>query len=1023
MAADEDTDVFEITDFTTASEWERFIARLEEILHEWKLVNRIPLPPVPKNDFLTGSWLEKTDDLYFADFKFVITYHYLKSSSAENQLKEQRLSPDDEETEEHKEDIIPTVLQDMMNTENDFPPKAHCLCRWYGLQEFVCIVPSTAIDSDSRSKILLSSASIALSNACCQVPIFIQIQHQWRKMYSGISVIPGINVEFDVIHLNKPPSQYNHLAGLLDVFKAKMATQVTPRPTVSVAVRFTYVLQEWVNSPWSQAFPDISTATEDDVGYTSFWDLPFGACEDPVSELNLACTWPCLSEDMIVENQNYSDLDPLQAPQWSVKISMTENPLCLLGDCLKQFLKSQTRKETTDELLGNILSTEEDNAQAADISQALQRLTEPKVAYNIPSISNVVNKASSRLAVKPGHAPISTETLNKILLFLFPDAKDSFENEDNKEEETNEAETSDQDNKYSELLKNLDNKLKSAPVDSLVHKLALCLCIINKRKQHGGFQGLAQLWQEFVLEMRFRWENKHLIEGVKKGSPNLGTCLLNQKLQMLNCCIERKIRREQLYKGYTGDLDSPQDSPRGKLQKESSSLGTSMSSDSLNQSETSSRKNSKTEFSQENSGEKTTSVKAMSIDSSSEDEFFECDETNVENAQKSENSETATEQNDKEESMDAESETSEASLYKDSLNYKPEGRLTPCQDYKLLNSEEPMYIPVTQEPAPMTEDMLDEHAEILAKLGTSSEGAQIRARMQSASLLSDMESFKAANPGCTLLDFVRWYSPKDYVEEEFEDENGQIKIKGHLSARMLIPGNVWVEVWNTARAVPARRQKRLFDDTKEAEKKMDIKHCHVYNIAVSNLKKWSIEDSDIPRLKDLVEHLITKASKITRLSFQDIKKYEDIVGLVTYAELCIARAKSLKNKFSKDLLEKPEAEEEMDNFVSELLHQHEVPVTGGPCGPAGSIIHKLFVMAQKELHMLMDDDREFQPTDDAKNSVPDFPRPFAREYILRTMAPRPAPYSKTLPQLMFCSIVDGHEFRLAGAFSSDSTFQ
>lgn len=73
--------------------------------------------------------------------------------------------------------------------------------------------------------------------------------------------------------------------------------------------------------------------------------------------------------------------------------------------------------------------------------------------------------------------------------------------------------------------------------------------------------------------------------------------------------------------------------------------------------------------------------------------------------------------------------------------------------------------------------------------------------------------------------------------------------------------------------------------------------------------------------------------------------------------------------------------------------------------------------------MLMDDDREFQPTDDAKNSVPDFPRPSAREYILRTMAPRPAPYSKTLPQLMYCSIVDGHEYRLAGAFSSDSTFQ
>lgn len=44
--------------------------------------------------------------------------------------------------------------------------------------------------------------------------------------------------------------------------------------------------------------------------------------------------------------------------------------------------------------------------------------------------------------------------------------------------------------------------------------------------------------------------------------------------------------------------------------------------------------------------------------------------------------------------------------------------------------------------------------------------------------------------------------------------------KGRLSSRMLIPGNTWQLVWETAKPVPARRQKRLFDDTKEAEKVM-----------------------------------------------------------------------------------------------------------------------------------------------------------------------------------------------------------
>ena len=57
----------------------------------------------------------------------------------------------------------------------------------------------------------------------------------------------------------------------------------------------------------------------------------------------------------------------------------------------------------------------------------------------------------------------------------------------------------------------------------------------------------------------------------------------------------------------------------------------------------------------------------------------------------------------------------------------------------------------------------------MLQLGSDSEGSELRARMQSASLLSDMESFKAANPGAVLGDFVRWYSPRDWVEEEGQE--------------------------------------------------------------------------------------------------------------------------------------------------------------------------------------------------------------------------------------------------------------
>lgn len=57
----------------------------------------------------------------------------------------------------------------------------------------------------------------------------------------------------------------------------------------------------------------------------------------------------------------------------------------------------------------------------------------------------------------------------------------------------------------------------------------------------------------------------------------------------------------------------------------------------------------------------------------------------------------------------------------------------------------------------------------------------------------------------------------------------------------------------------------------------------------------------------------------------------------------------------------------------------------------------------------------------AGGGVPDFPPPAGREILLRTCVPRPAPYSKALPQRLFCVLMK-EDFRLAGAFSSDTSF-
>ncbi|XP_044293944.1 rab3 GTPase-activating protein catalytic subunit isoform X2 [Varanus komodoensis] len=985
MAADSEpeSEVFEITDFTTASEWERFISRVEEVLNDWKLIGPSTGKPLEKGVYTTETWEEKSEEIAFADFRFSVTHHCLIQESNDKDAKEELV-----------EDALPVAMQDLLCLNNDFPPRAHCLVRWYGLREFLAIAPAAnndAVLSESKCNLLLSSISIALGNTGCQVPVFVQIQHKWRRMFVGECQGPGVRTDFEMVHLRKVPSQYTHVSGLLDIFKSKIGCPLTPLPPINISVRLTYVLQDWQQYFWPQQPPDIDALVGGEVGGLEFGKLPFGACEDPISELHLATTWPDLTDGIIVDNDVYSDLDPVQAPQWSVRVRKADNPQCLLSDFVTEFFKLCRRKESTDEILGR--SAFEEEGKDADISHALSKLTEPApVPIHKLSVTNMVHTAKKKIRKHRGidESPLNNEVLNTILLYLFPDATD-------KSTDGSEARTSTSTGSLpppdSEDY-NLYIQFKSAPSDSLTYKLALCFCMINF--YHGGVKGVAHLWQEFVLEMRYRWENNFFIPGLAGGAPDLRCCLLHQKLQMLNCCIERKKARDEGKKGNNSDRPSSDTGKTINL----------MGRDNVKDADK----------------EKGEAGKSWESWSDSEEEFFECLSDTEElkgNGQESGKKGTAKEGS------------------KETLALKPEGRLHQHGNLTLLHPGDPLYVPITQEPAPMTEDLLEEQSEVLAKLGTSAEGAHLRARMQSACLLSDMESFKAANPGCCLEDFVRWYSPRDYIEEETVDENGEIVIRGELSARMKIPSNMWVEAWETAKPIPARRQRRLFDDTREAEKVLHYlavqkpadlaRHllpCVIHAAVLKVKEEESLED--ISSVKKIIKQTIAHSSKVLRFPNPEDKKLEEIIGQIMSVEATIARARSLKAKFGIEKCDQEEERKDLERFVNSFLEQPEVSVIGAGRGPAGTIIHKLFVNAQRVATMMpLDDELKRSGSMDEKRlssgMVADFPPPAGREVILRTTVPRPAPYSKPLPQRMY-SVLTKEDFRLAGAFSSDTTF-
>ncbi|QCD78293.1 Rab3 GTPase-activating protein catalytic subunit [Vigna unguiculata] len=144
----------------------------------------------------------------------------------------------------------------------------------------------------------------------------------------------------------------------------------------------------------------------------------------------------------------------------------------------------------------------------------------------------------------------------------------------------------------------------------------------------------------------------------------------------------------------------------------------------------------------------------------------------------------------------------------------------PSGDLMLLETGEPAFSPVTQEGPLLTEDLIKETEEFVLRTGSVGAGC--------SQLLSDMQAFKAANPGCILEDFVRWYSPPDWTESEgsTEDKDSSycgesMSTKGQLSLRMQKEGNLWRELWETSKPVPAVKQAPLYDEDLAVEGILD----------------------------------------------------------------------------------------------------------------------------------------------------------------------------------------------------------
>lgn len=126
---------------------------------------------------------------------------------------------------------------------------------------------------------------------------------------------------------------------------------------------------------------------------------------------------------------------------------------------------------------------------------------------------------------------------------------------------------------------------------------------------------------------------------------------------------------------------------------------------------------------------------------------------------------------------------------------------------------------------------------------------------------------------------------------------------------MTIPGNTWIEAWNSATAVPARRQKRLFDDTKEAENVFNwlnslnigqiveqilpIVFYSAIHTSYSAAVKYDLKEYLASTFDVLVERVISNSR-----NDNDPNKYQDLVGYVKAIEQIVSLMKSIYSKFT-----------------------------------------------------------------------------------------------------------------------------
>lgn len=240
-----------------------------------------------------------------------------------------------------------------------------------------------------------------------------------------------------------------------------------------MAARFTHILRDW---PLGWVFSE-EPLDPDQPSLEVSQAIDIVAYQDPLSELHLSASWPSMSEELIADSQFHSDLDPLQAPNWTLYIKRSEKVSTSLQESLLGFFNLSNCPVKDHQILGKLIEDLEDKENDLEVRQALDRMSNPSLSINLPQLGQVRGNWKWRV-------PQAVRTT--LLKYIFEDSNQQHNDDD-----------------ISDLLKDF-RTFKSCKFDGLAWRIVLTLAYVNAAFK--DMASLAFMWREIISELRKFWE-------------------------------------------------------------------------------------------------------------------------------------------------------------------------------------------------------------------------------------------------------------------------------------------------------------------------------------------------------------------------------------------------------------------------------------------------------------------------------------------------------------------------------------